>query len=127
MNHTGLRTSQEKWNPYGKVFLLCLLTGCLIFVPYIVMGGGIFTIRADFIYQQIPFNMMANEAVKSGDVFWNWNTDLGSAFVGYSFYNLGSPFFWLSLLFPGAVFPYLIGPLLILKCGVAGLTSYAFL
>ena len=47
--------------------------------------------------------------------------------VGYSFYNLGSPFFWLSLLFPGAVFPYLIGPLLILKCGVAGLTSYAFL
>lgn len=66
MNHTGLRTSQEKWNPYGKVFLLCLLTGCLIFVPYIVMGGGIFTIRADFIYQQIPFNMMANEAVKTG-------------------------------------------------------------
>lgn len=127
MNHTELRQSQGKWNPYCKVFLLCLLAGCLIFVPYIIVGKGIFTVRADFIYQQIPFNMMCNEAIKSGDVFWNWNTDLGSSFAGYSFYNLGSPFFWLSLLFPGAAFPYLIGPLLILKCGVAGLTSYAFL
>lgn len=71
--------------------------------------------------------MLSNEAIKNGDIFWNWNTDLGSAFVGYGFYTLGSPFFWISLLFPSSFFPYLIGPLLILKSGVAGLTAYAFL
>ena len=44
--------------------------------------------------------MLSNAAVKSGQTGWNWYTDLGSNFIGsYSFYTLGSPFFWLSLYF----------------------------
>ncbi len=127
MNKSGRMRWPKVRSPYMKAFLLSLLTGCLIVGPYILLGKGIFITRADFVHQQIPFNMMCNDAIKNGDVFWNWNTDLGSAFIGYSFYNLGSPFFWISLLFSSAVFPYLIGPILILKYGVAGLTSFAFL
>lgn len=124
LNHLGPKNQHLFWL---KAFLYSLLAGCLAFLPYIFVGQGIFSIRADFNYQQIPFNMMCNEAIKNGDIFWNWNTDVGSAFVAYGFYNLGSPFFWVSLLFPSNLFPYLIGPLLILKTGVAGLTAYAFI
>ncbi|RYL93950.1 YfhO family protein [Sporolactobacillus sp. THM19-2] len=113
---------------YLKVFLLCLLTAGLMTVPFIIKNGGLFTLVDDFNFQQIPFNMQSNEAIKSGNVFWNWHVDLGSSFIGaFSFYTLGSPFFWLSLLFPSSFFPYLIGPLLILKYCVAGLTAYAFI
>lgn len=113
---------------YTKVFLLCILAACVTIGPFIVRGHGILTIVNDFNYQQLPFYMISNAAIKSGDVFWSWYNDLGSDFIGgYSFYTLGSPFFWLSLLFPVSSVPYLMGPLLILKYGVAGLTSYAYM
>ena len=113
---------------YAKVFLLCLLTACATIVPFIWRGHGIFTVVDDFNYQQFAFNIASNQAIKSGEVFWSWYTDLGSDFIGsFSFYTLGSPFFWLSLLFAPSFFPYLVGPLLILKYCVAGLTSFAFI
>ena len=113
---------------YFKTFLICLITASLTFIPFIIKNHGLLTVIYDFNYQQIPFNVQCNSAVKSGDIFWNWYTDLGTSFVGaYSFYTLGSPFFWLSLLFPAAAFPYVIGPMLILKYCVAGLTSYAYI
>nr|WP_290443412.1 YfhO family protein [Sporolactobacillus kofuensis] len=113
---------------YIKVFLLCLLTSGLMFLPSILANKGLFTLVGDFNYQQIPFNMLSNRAIKSGDIFWNWSTDLGSNFIGsYSFYTLGSPFFWLSLLFPASFFSYIIGPMLMLKYCVAGMTAYAYI
>ncbi|RYM05050.1 hypothetical protein EWH99_07800 [Sporolactobacillus sp. THM7-7] len=113
---------------YIKVFLLCLLTSGLMFLPSIIKNGGLFALVGDFNYQQIPFNMLSNRSIKSGDIFWSWSTDLGSNFIAsYSFYTIGSPFFWFSLLFPPAAFPYLVGPLLMLKYCVAGLTAYAYI
>lgn len=59
---------------------------------------------------------------------WIWNIDLGSSFVNaFSFYNLGSPFYWISLLFPRGSFPYLAGFLYILKYVVASMTAYLYL
>lgn len=115
-------------NNYVKAFGAGFVLACIMILPFIIKGHGIFTMVDDFNYQQIPFNMLSNTSIKSGDTGWNWYTDLGSNFIGsYSFYTLGSPFFWLSLLFPASVFPYLIGPLLILKYSVASLTAYAFI
>lgn len=115
-------------NNYIKAFLAGLILACVMIVPFIIKGHGIFTMVDDFNYQQIPFNMLSNAAVKSGQTGWNWYTDLGSNFIGsYSFYTLGSPFFWLSLIFPAVIFPYLIGPLLILKYSVAAVTAYAYI
>ena len=71
---------------------------------------------------------MAHDAVRSGSFGWSWTTDLGANFIGsYSFYLLGSPFFWLTIPFPSAAVPYLMGPLLILKFGCASLTGYVYL
>lgn len=92
------------------------------------MLKGTFYIGSDFVHQQVPFWSYANGAVKSGDVLWSDKLDLGTQFIGgLSFYGIGSPFFWLSLLFPASAIPYLMGPLLILKCGVAGLTACMWL
>ncbi|WP_010631483.1 YfhO family protein [Sporolactobacillus vineae] len=113
---------------YLKVFLLCLLTSGIMFLPSLMANKGLFSLVGDFNYQQIPFNILSNRAIKSGDIFWNWYTDLGSSFIGsYSFYTLGSPFFWLSLLFPPFFFPYLVGPMFMLKYCVAGMTSFAYI
>ena len=69
-----------------------------------------------------------NDFVKNSAGQWSWETDLGSSAVNsYSFYLLGSPFFWLSTLFPAKALPFLMAPLLILKFGVCGLTAYMWL
>ena len=45
----------------------------------------------------------------------------------YSFYLYGSPFFWLSTLFPQSWLPYLMCPLLVLKFAVAGGGAYLYM
>ena len=115
-------------NNYFIAFMLSLLLGSLIIVPSIIAGNGILTLIADFNTQQIPFNIFLNTAVKNGDILWTWVNDLGSNFIGtFSFYNIGSPFVLLGFLFPAKWFPYLIGPIFILKYAFAGLFSYLFL
>ena len=109
-------------------FLVALLTAACLFVPYMVISEGYFTFYGDFNVQQIPFYQMCHQSIRTGDVNWNWLTDLGSDFVGsYAFYLLGSPFFWVTLLFPNSFVPYLMGPLLILKFAFAALTGYLYI
>ncbi len=111
-----------------QAFLLGLLVSGIFLGIYIISDKGLFLYYGDFNVQQIPFYQLAHRAVKSGNLFWNWNTDLGVNFIGsYSFYLLGSPFFWLTLPFPNAAVPYLMGPLLMLKFGCASLTAYLYI
>lgn len=110
-------------------FLFGLLTAAAIFIPFIIKDNGYFIFFGDFNVQQIPFYQHCHEMVRSGQFTgWDWQTDLGSNFIGsYSFYLLGSPFFWLTLPFPNSFVPYLMGPLLILKFACASLTGYMFI
>ncbi|MBO5913235.1 MAG: YfhO family protein [Clostridia bacterium] len=110
-------------------FLIGLLTAAAFFVPFIISGDGYFIFFGDFNVQQIPFYQHCHEMVRSGDFYgWDWQTDLGANFIGsYSFYLLGSPFFWLTLPFPNSWVPYLMGPLLILKFACASLTAYMYI
>ena len=120
-----LRPKKEK---YLSTFILGLLVSATFFLPYMFLSEGYFTFYGDFNVQQIPFYQECHAAIKSGNIFWNWHTDLGVNFIGsYSFYLLGSPFFWLTLPFPNSFVPYLMGPLLILKFGCAALTAYCFI
>lgn len=111
-----------------QAFLLALGIAVLIFLPFVLLGRGYFTFFGDFNVQQIPFYKLAHEAVRSGELGWNWYTDLGVNFIGsYSFYLLFSPFFWLTLPFPTAFVPYLMAPLLMLKMACAAFTSCLYL
>ncbi len=113
---------------HWQVLLLAALTAAAFFIPYIVMGEGYFLFYGDFNVQQVPFYQLCHKAIREGNIGWNWFTDLGVNFIGsYSFYLLGSPFFWITLLFPNSFLPYLMGPLLIVKFALAALTAYLFL
>jgi len=108
-------------------FVLSFVLGCLIVIPNIIAGKGIYYLVNDFNFQQIPFNIISNYSIKNGTLY-TWFNDFGSNFIStYSFYNLFSPFNIIGYLFPSSVFPYLIGPIFILKYGCTGLFSYLYL
>ena len=109
-------------------FLLALFTAACLFVPYMIISEGYFTFYGDFNVQQIPFYQLGHQAVKDGNMLWNWNTDLGAnTIASYSYYLWGTPFFWITLLFPNEFVPYLMGPLLIIKFALAALTAYYYI
>ncbi len=120
-----LRPKKEK---YLSTFLIALGVAAAFFVPYMIISEGYFTFYGDFNVQQIPFYQQCHKAIREGNIFWSTTTDLGANFIGsYSFYLLGSPFFWLTLPFPNSFLPYLMGPLLILKFACAALTAYFYI
>ena len=113
---------------YVQVFAINFFIAMLSFIGLILRGNGIFTLCNDFNEQQIPFHMLANNALKNGGYLWNWSIDLGSSFVGaLGFYVLGSPFAWLSFLFPAKYYPYLTGWLYMLKYAMAGALAYGYI
>lgn len=121
------RTLQREKSLAPVAFLLTLGMAVLLFLPFVIYGRGYFLYYGDFNAQQIPFYQLAHQAVRQGNFGWNWTTDLGANFIGsYSFYLLGSPFFWLTVPFPNAWVPFMMAPLLALKMACAGLAAFAY-
>lgn len=114
---------------YGlKTFLWGLLFAFLMFIPFIAYNNGYFLYYGDFNVQQVPFYQMIHDSIRRGNFFWSSTTDLGANIIGsYSFYLIGSPFFWLTLPFPSDAVPYLMGPLLILKFACASWAGYLYI
>lgn len=111
-----------------KAFLWGAVIAAVFVIPSMILEKGMFLYYGDYNFQVIPFYQLMVEAIHKGEWGWNWYTDLGSSFVGsYSFYNLGSPFFWVLLLFPSKAVPYVMGPLTIVKFGISSLSAYLFL
>lgn len=112
---------------YVRQFLLASMVALLAMLPFYLRDGFLY-FGFDFLEQQIPFNQICNQAVKQGSLLWNGSLDLGCSFLdSYSFYVLGSPFFWLSLIFPPQAAPIYVGLFLAVKIGVAAVTSYAWI
>lgn len=125
---SAMQTAKAPARRYWQVFGLCFLTAALLFLPHVVIdavaGGGFFHYAGDFNDQMIPFTAYANAFLKRGGSF-SWTTDLGSGFVNtYSYYCLGSPFFWILLPLPARWVPWAIVPTLCLKFAVAGGGGY---
>ncbi|MDD2268828.1 MAG: YfhO family protein [Eubacteriales bacterium] len=113
---------------YKRVLFYSFIAASLIMLPFIIIDKGVFLYYGDYNAQQIPFYRHAIESVHNGSIFWDFKTDLGSNFIGsYSYYMLGSPFFWFMCLFPSNWAPYLMGPVFIMKFMAAGVFSYAYL
>ena len=121
-----------------RTMLLCALTAAIFFLPFYIIDGGFFHYAGDFNSQQISFYRYMNGFIKGAGYpdgmagaarsTFSWATDLGSGTMNaYSFYLYGSPFFWLSLIFPQNWLPYLMVPLLVLKFAVAGGGAYRYL
>ena len=111
-----------------QTFLWGVGLSFLFFIPWMIYNHGYFFFYGDFNVQQIPFYQMIHDSVQSGNIGWSYTTDLGANIIGsYSFYMIGSPFFWLTSIFPSSVVPYLMAPMLMLKFGLAAMCAYLFL
>lgn len=126
------KTNQLSYKMSGDRYMLVFLLGFFIMmislIPFIIRGKGIFVYYGDYNGQQIPFYNLANDAIRDGQLGWNWYTDLGTDFISsYSFYLLGSPFFWLTVLLPRWAVTYSMSVLLAIKHGIAILTSYIYI
>ena len=116
-----LMQPKQQQNKVWLAFWVCALAAGLMLLPFWVVDKGIFLYAGDFNTQQIAFSYHINRFLEQGGGSFDWATDLGSGFINsYSFYLLGSPFFWLGSLLPAAAQPYLMVPLLMLKFGTAG-------
>ena len=119
---------EEKIENIIDLLILSILTAFATYIFFIFHGSGAFTVCDDFNTQQLTFATAVRNHILNGMGQWNWNLDLGSSLItGFSFYNLGSPFFWISLLFPDTTFPYLAGWIYMTKHVVACITSYLYL
>lgn len=109
---------------FASAFLMYLVA----LLPIFVSRGLPFFYYGDYNVQQVPFYILAHRAVRSGELFWNWNVDLGGSMAGdFSFYLWGSPFFWVTLLFPEGAIPYLMPVLMAMKYGTAAACAYLYI
>ena len=109
-----------------RVFLMTLIGCCIAFIPICIINSGKFFYYGDYNKEQIMFYSHLHDLVKSGQLSaWDWTADLGSDTVSsYSFYMLGSPFFWISLIFPSSMIVTAMPFLIALKSAVAAVGAY---
>lgn len=135
LDRSGRLTTEpeRKYRYYTKTFIYASIVACCITLPFIIWewiraGHGVFLYYGDYNAQQLAFYRHCVDMVHSGNLGWDWYTDLGSNFVAsYAYYMLGSPFFWIMCLFPSSFAPYLMGPIYILKYITAALIAFAYL
>ncbi|MCR5776408.1 MAG: YfhO family protein [Lachnospiraceae bacterium] len=121
----------EKYKNLGVIrcAVIGLITASIAMGYFIVRNKGVFTIIGDFDEQQLTFPSAVWSTIHDGrGGQWCWNLDLGASIInGFSFYNLGSPFNWIFLLFPKGSAPYISGYLYIIKYVAACITAYIYL
>lgn len=114
---------------YIQAGMLCFTIAFFSFIYFIIRGHGFLVLCNDFNDQQIPFTIGLHNGLLDGGLSgFSWDIDLGTSTLdGFSFYELGSPFFWASMVFPANTFPYIVGWMFMLKYSVAGITSCLYL
>ncbi len=123
----GLKNKKEM-NGILLSLVLAAAVALAILLPFLLVDRGFFKYCGDFNSQQIPFYQYVNQFIKTGGGTWSWATDLGSSAVNsYSFYNLGSPFFWLAEVFPARALPWLMVPMFALKFGAIAASACLYL
>ena len=124
-----INTINEKgWYVPVIVFASSFLMYVLAVLPIFIKRGLPFFYYGDYNVQQVPFYIVAHRAVRNGEFFWNWNIDLGGSMAGdFSFYLWGSPFFWITTLFPEGAIPYLMPFLMALKYAFSAMCAYLYI
>ncbi|SCX83301.1 YfhO family protein [Butyrivibrio sp. INlla14] len=130
MSETSISRKNKENKVYAPVimFASAFLMYVLAALPIFIGRGLPFFYYGDYNVQQIPFYLAAHRAVENGEFFWNWNIDLGGSMAGdFSFYLWGSPFFWVTMLFPENYIPYLMPFLMALKYATAACCAYLYI
>ena len=126
--NTKKRITEKSWYVPVVMFLSSYLMYVVAVLPILIKRGMPFFYYGDYNVQQIPFYIVAHRAVRSGAFFWNWNLDLGGTMFGdFAFYLWGSPFFWLTTLFPESAIPFMMPFLMALKYAFSATCAYLYI
>lgn len=126
--NTKKKITEKSWYVPVVVFLSAYLMYVIAVLPILIKRGMPFFYYGDYNVQQIPFYIVAHRAVRRGQFFWNWNIDLGGTMFGdFAFYLWGSPFFWLTTLFPESAIPFMMPFLMALKYAVSATCAYLYI
>lgn len=111
---------------YTLISFLILIS--LIFSPFL-LGIKSFTLGFDYQNQHLYFYEEFHRLLTSGEApFWSWNLFLGTNFIGSkTYYLLGDPFAYLTLLFPASKIVGALFYITLLKLAVAALGMTHFL
>ena len=127
-------TDPKSKTEYSKkrMYIFMLLLGFTMYVvavlPIIIHNGGLFFYYGDYNVQQVPFYILAHRAIRNGQLFWNFNIDLGGDLIAdFAFYLFGSPFFWLTIPFPEDFLPYMMPFIMALKYAVASANGFLYM
>ena len=113
---------------YTKVFIITFLSVMFSMMYIIIKNHGLFLFAGDYYYQQIPFYFHASDNIRSGNIGWDWLTDLGSDFVtSYGFYLLGSIFFWTISWIPSEIIKYVMPVMLAVKTSIGAVGAFAYI
>lgn len=125
----GKRRITTAGNIYLRTFVLNLLIAACVFIPMAILGQGRFTMCEDWNTYVLAFRYLENQAVHSGNIFWNWNIDLGSSLIGdFTQFSLFlDPFNWLHLFLNQSTIMYTATLTMMLKFAVAGLNMSVYL
>lgn len=111
-----------------KVFGISFVCFMIAVLPVMISGGGLFAFYSDYDNQDLEFMTNVHYALRNGGLGWDWYTDLGSSHLhSYSYYGLGSPFFWIMMLLPEKLLLPAMPVMLAIKTAVASLTAYLFI
>lgn len=109
--------------------MLALVTAGISIGYFIIKDGGFLVVVDDYNTQQMTFTTAVHQLLTqepAGE--WYWGLDLGSSAISaFSFYNLGSIFFWPLFFLPAGAAPYAMGFVYIIKYIVAAMTAFFYL
>ncbi|MHB1462590.1 MAG: YfhO family protein [Armatimonadota bacterium] len=111
---------------YLKVSLYAALLALLVMLPTMVLNHGMFLMRGDdFIQQQVAFIIECKRLIATGAPWWSHLTGLGgNAIAAFSYYTLGSPYFWMLVPFPITWIPYLMSVAMMVKFIVSAVACF---
>lgn len=86
----------EKW------LIFALGITCCVFLYFAIAYNHLFMFLGDTLDQNLKFYIQGWERIHSGALpFWDWSNFLGNNyFASQTYYLIGSPFYWLTMLLP---------------------------
>ena len=106
----------------------CMMMFALFVGNRIYPFGNRTFICSDMLHQYVPFLQEFVRMIKRGDgLDYSWYVGLGSNFLSLYVYYLASPLNWLVFLFPEKLIIEFMSYIVIIKIGLAGLTSCIYL
>ncbi len=88
-------------NEHRWLFFALLVTSA-VFIYFILCNHHLFMFLGDTLDQNLKFYIQGWDRIHSGTLpFWDWSNFLGNNyFASQTYYLIGSPFYWLTMLLP---------------------------